>query len=128
MRLYSDGWRRSATMAKSPSITSAAIKSRATTSSLEKFSQDHSAEDMLRRSNATLARQLAQTKHRTSELIAAVERAVHDAASGLVLPPVTKPVVSHGEGDEEVALILVSDMQLAKVTATYNSKVAEQRM
>lgn len=41
----------------------------------------------LRQSNARLARQLAQARIKTGEMVEAVYRAASDAAAGLTLPP-----------------------------------------
>lgn len=83
----------------------------------------------LRQTIDRLSRQVAREKDRTELLVAAVHRAVRDAASGFVIPPVPKPARPlSGRGTEEKAIITLGDLQLAKVTPTYNSKVCEERV
>ena len=82
----------------------------------------------LRTSNARLARQLSEAKVKTSELSEAVFRAAADAASGLQLPATPPPPLDLRQRPEEVAVAVLSDWQLAKVTPSYNSDVCEQRV
>lgn len=86
-------------------------------------------EDELRGTNERLARQLEQEKRRTDRLVAAVYQAVRDAAAGLRIGPVRPPKLrTGGKGDPEVAIPVLSDMQLAKYTPTYNTRVCEERV
>ena len=73
-------------------------------------------------------RDLDQAKRKTDDLVTAVRQAVLDGVSALTIPPVPKPVADKRRGDSEVAVILLSDWQLAKVTPTYSSDVCEQRI
>lgn len=57
-----------------------------------------------------------------------VTRAVELALSRLKIPPVPKKVLPDTTHGEEVAVPVLSDWQLAKITKTYNSKVCEQRI
>jgi hypothetical protein len=82
----------------------------------------------LRNANARLARQLQEAKASKAELVAAVYRAANDAAQGLAIPPVPKPKADRRKRREEVAVPLVSDLQLAKLTPDYDSDVCEERM
>jgi hypothetical protein len=82
----------------------------------------------LRQANARLSRQLAEAKASKAELVQAVYRAASDAISGLSIPPVPKPEPDRRRRTAEVAVAVVSDLQLAKVTPTYNSEVCERRM
>lgn len=61
----------------------------------------------LRQSNARLARQLAEAKVRTSELVEAVYRAATDAIVGLDVPPVPAPAPDHRSHGEEVAVAVL---------------------
>jgi hypothetical protein len=89
--------------------------------------EQHEAE--LRQTIDRLNRQIVRERDRTELLVAAVHRAVKDVASGFVIPPVPKPVrVLAGKGTEEKAIITLGDLQLAKVTPTYNTKVCEERV
>ena len=97
--------------------------------SLQNYAAAEERERRLRETAERLARQLGDAKHRSRELIAAVERAVDAAAAGLMIPPVPTPRISSRKvHTEEQAIICVGDLQLAKVTPTYNTKVCERRM
>jgi hypothetical protein len=74
-------------------------------------------------------RQIAKLKNSRAELTEAVYRAASDNFSALEIPPVPPPV-SHpaGDGGEETAVSWLGDLQLGKVTPTYNSKVCEARV
>lgn len=85
--------------------------------------------DDLRKSHERTLRALDKAKNGKQEYVEAMQRAVHDAIAGLTIPKVPKPrAAKQAKGDEEVAVPLVSDLQLAKVTPDYNSDVCEQRM
>lgn len=84
----------------------------------------------LRDSNARLLRQLSQAKARTSELVRAVERAATDAATSRgkpKIPKMPKRLKSHKHAPE-VPLIHLTDWQVGKLTATYSSDIAYQRL
>src|SRR6185503_1495304 len=97
-----------------------------TSTSLDAYDQTR----QLRESNDRLQRQLAQAKAKTSDLVAAVERAAADAATALRMPasPARPAARKDSSGDEEKAIIVVSDIQLAKVTPSYSTDVAERRV
>jgi hypothetical protein len=82
----------------------------------------------LRQTAQRLQRQLQQAKSRTGELIAAVEQAAMDAAVVVGRPKVVKPKVDRRKGGAEVALIHATDWQVGKVTETYDSQVAQERI
>lgn len=82
----------------------------------------------LRATNQRLTRELAGVKVRTSELVKAVYEAAKDAALSLDIPPIRPPKADRRATAEEVAIAVLSDWQLAKVTATYNSKVCAERI
>jgi hypothetical protein len=75
-----------------------------------------------------LQRQLAKEKDRTADLVQAVRSAVVESAAGLIIPPVPRPPRQRKRGEPEKALVTLSDLQLGKVTATYNTEVAEARV
>lgn len=58
----------------------------------------------------------------------AVNKAVTLCLSGLKIPPVPKPKHDKRKHSEEVANPWLNDLQLAKITKTYNSKICEQRI
>ena len=81
----------------------------------------------LRQTIARLSRQLDRSKASREELVAAVYRAAHDAASGLVIPPIPqRPADPRPKA--EVAICILADWQTGKLTPEYNSDVAEQRV
>lgn len=92
--------------------------------SLETFTADESTKDALRRT----LRQLEAAKSNRAELVQAVRDAARDAVAGLEIPPVPPPKPDRRSGTPEVALAVVSDWQLAKLTPSYNSKVCEERV
>lgn len=82
----------------------------------------------LRGANARLSRALEKEKIRTGELVRAVYQAAHDAATGLTIPPVPKPKRQRARGQEEVAVPLLSDLQLAKITPDYDTDTCAARV
>jgi len=83
----------------------------------------------LRQANANLARNLQREREKKEDLVSAIHSAIDTAAAGLIIPRVPRPPIRFGNhGKEEVALISVSDLQLAKVTPTYNTEICERRM
>lgn len=91
---------------------------------------DHTAKlDALRVANQRLNAQLTKEKDRTHELVEAVYRAARDASEGFLSPPVPAPKLArHKRAVDEVALVVLSDTQLAKRTPTYNSEVCAERV
>ena len=87
-------------------------------------------EEDIRRQNLNLLRQLDRARNRNTDIVNAVGDAIRTAASGLTIPRVPAPRLprAKAEHSEEKAIIVVSDLQLAKVTPTYNSEICEQRM
>ncbi len=74
-------------------------------------------------------RQLDQLKKTRAELSQAVYRAAADCFSALELEPVAPPATREtADGGEEVAVSWLGDLQLGKVTPTYNSRVCEKRV
>lgn len=93
----------------------------------------HLALSTLRQANHRLLRQLDAERARSELLTAAMRAAMTDALSGLEIPPVPKPVVARRNArplldDEEKAIVILSDVQLGKVTPTYNSEIAAERL
>jgi hypothetical protein len=73
-------------------------------------------------------RQLEQAKATKAELVEAVYRAARDAAMGMTVPPVPKPERDRRTASPEVAICLLADWQLGKVTPAYNSDMAVERV
>ena len=76
---------------------------------------------------ARALRQLEKAKASREELVQAVYRAARDSSAALHLKPVPPPPAD-GRPEPEVAVAMLGDLQLGKVTPTYNSKVCEERI
>lgn len=93
--------------------------------SLEQAMADEPVRDALNRA----LRQLSEAKAKKADLIAAVYRAASDAAHSMVIPPVPRPIFTKRKGDSpEVAICLLADWQWGKVTPSYNSDIAAERV
>jgi hypothetical protein len=87
-------------------------------------------EEDLKKVNRDLLRRLEKQKISKNELVEAVYQAAHDASINLALKKVAPPVqrkVSKAK-NAEVAVAVIGDWQLAKVTPSYNSEICEQRI
>lgn len=73
-------------------------------------------------------RGLAQAKGKSDRLVQAIYQAAHDGISSLSFPPVPPPKAEPRTKDGEVAIAVISDVQLAKVTPDYDSRVSEKRL
>jgi hypothetical protein len=83
----------------------------------------------LRQSLQRTLRQLEAAKASKAELVEAVYRAATDCFAALDIKPVPPPKKrAEKDGGEEVAVSWFGDLQLGKVTPTYNSKVCEERI
>lgn len=78
--------------------------------------------------NGRLMRQLDKAKASREELVDAVYRAAKDAASTLVIPPVTPPSKDKRKGKPEVAICLLGDWQWGKTTPEYSSEIVAERV
>lgn len=85
-------------------------------------------QEELLRANSLLQRQLEKAKVTKATHEEAVFRAAVDAFGDLKLDPVEKPERDRRIKGEEVAVAWLSDWQLAKVTATYNTEICEERI
>jgi hypothetical protein len=85
--------------------------------------------DQLRTSNVRLSKQLIAAKASEAEKVEAIYRAAKDVLLTLDIEraPRVEPKPSQG-GDSEVAVVVLSDWQLAKVTPDYNSQVCAERI
>lgn len=72
-------------------------------------------------------RDLAKTKKSKEELVQAIYQAARDGISALHLKPVKVPAADRRK-TPEVAVPILGDWQLGKVTPNYNSKVCEERI
>lgn len=74
-------------------------------------------------------RSLERERKRKADVIAAVERAASDAALAQRLDPTPRPRRDRRRGkNAEVAVLVLSDWQLGKVTPSYDSDVCEERI
>jgi hypothetical protein len=81
----------------------------------------------LRRENSVLTQQLQKRQGNADLLIAKFEQWVEDNPIELEVPKKPKRDASKNK-DSEVAVLVISDVQLAKRTPTYNMAIAEQRL
>lgn len=84
-------------------------------------------EERLRATIRRLQQRLDRSDVRKAELVEAVYRAAMDAASGMTIPPIPEPAPS-ARKNPEVAIAMLADWQLGKVTPTYSSAVAADRI
>lgn len=84
--------------------------------------------DELKRANDSLLRQLSDAKANKAELVGAVERAAKEAASALNLAPVKPPTPDKRNHTPEIAIAVLSDLQIGKLTPTYSSAICESRI
>lgn len=83
----------------------------------------------LRKLNRELQRGLAKAKHKTEDLIAAVEQGAKEAVLMLGTPlPVLPPKADKRTKREEVAFLMLSDWHFGKKTESFNSQVAAKRL
>jgi hypothetical protein len=82
----------------------------------------------LKQDNLRLLRQLDKAKNKKADLIEAIYEAVSTNLRTWDKPNIPKPTVSKKTKNEEVAVAVLSDIQLAKVTPDYDTKVAEKRV
>jgi hypothetical protein len=83
----------------------------------------------LERAAVRLQRQLAAAKAKTEDLVQAVRDAAHDAMLVTGRPkPVPRPKLGKGKGDPEHALVHLTDWQLGKETADYNTDICVARV
>lgn len=82
----------------------------------------------LRQANERLSREMQRLKTQQDVLVDAVYRAARDAATGLYIPKYNPPKLKAKPGHAECAIAVLSDVQLGKVTPSYSSVVAEERV
>ena len=75
-----------------------------------------------------LVQEYDKVKAKKDDLVSAVYRAVTDQVDKYQVPSTPSPVNDRRTKGEEVAVAVLSDWQLAKVTPDYNSLVCEERI
>lgn len=86
--------------------------------------------EQLKRQRDNLARQLHDVKHKRADYLETVWNAAREAVEGITIKPV-KParlLKPKGDGPEEVAVALLSDLQTGKVTPDYDTEVCRERV
>tara|TARA_Y100001949_G_C15981686_1_gene328657 strand:+ start:1244 stop:2308 length:1065 start_codon:yes stop_codon:yes gene_type:complete len=82
----------------------------------------------LKADNLRLLKQVDKLKNKKADLIEAMFDAVRMNLATWAKPKIPIPTLSKKNKNEEVAVAILSDIQLAKVTPDYNSDVAEERV
>lgn len=85
-------------------------------------------ESELRLSYNKLLQEYNKAKEKNVDLADAVYRAVREDIESVKYVPVPKPKFSKATKGEEVAVAVIADWQLAKITPDYNSQVCEERI
>lgn len=83
---------------------------------------------LLKDAHAKALRELEKMKSSRADLAATVHSAVVDGLAALDLKPIKAPKVDRRKKDEEIAVAVISDWQLAKTTPNYDSEVCELRI
>ena len=82
----------------------------------------------LKKDNLNILKQLEKAKKKKEDMVDAVYEAVSANLRTWDKPSIPKPRNLKKTMDEEIAIAVLSDIQLAKVTPDYNSEVAEERV
>ena len=82
----------------------------------------------LKQDNIKLLKQLDKAKKRKEDMIDAVYEAVNINIKLWDKPSIPKPSKVKKTKNEEIAIAVLSDVQLAKVTPDYNTEIAEERV
>lgn len=97
------------------------------TDEFDEFTLAEQVDDLRQRLRRTL-RKMEKQRLKNEVLVDAVYQAARDALATMTIPKVTPPKKDRRRKDEEVAVVQLSDWQLAKVTPTYSTKVCEERV
>lgn len=84
--------------------------------------------DFLSKERVRLARSVERYKANKNELVKAVYEAAYDAFSTISMPVIPAPPKDTRKADEEVAVAILADWQLGKVTPSYSSEICRQRI
>lgn len=94
---------------------------------MDAFAAESAGKAEMQRALQTALRQLSKAKAKSAELVEAVHRAAHDAALALPPPAPIKRAAKCKPGDHW-ALAHLTDWQRGKVTRSYSSEIADQRV
>ena len=95
---------------------------------LEDYAKLQVQNEEFKKTNRQLLKQLEKAKHKKADLVNAVYEAVKNNLHLIEIPKVKAPKKDTRKANEEIAIALLSDIQLAKVTPTYNTEIAEKRV
>jgi hypothetical protein len=84
--------------------------------------------ERLKAAHRKALRKLDDKDREKQELIEAVYQAAREAAAAINIEQVKAPKHDGRKGDDETAILLLSDWQLGKITPTYNSEVCADRI
>lgn len=84
--------------------------------------------EFLRKETSRLGRAVDKYKATKSELVDATYKAAYDAFSGISMPKIPSPTKDTRKAEEEVAVAVLADWQLGKVTPTYNTDICRKRI
>jgi hypothetical protein len=84
--------------------------------------------EFLRKENKRLHNLVLKHKNNAAEQVSAAYRAAFDALSNIDIKPISSPKLGKGSQEEEVANPVLSDFQVGKVTASYNSDICRERI
>lgn len=82
----------------------------------------------LQQTNLRLLQRIDKLRAKKEQYVEALETAVLDSFRTLSIPKITVPPHSKRRGGKEICVPILSDVQLSKVTPTYNSEIAEERV
>lgn len=98
---------------------------------LEEFAEENKENPKLKELQRTidrLYRKIDDMKSKNQEYEDTVYQAVRDSMADFDMPPVLKPVADKRSKGEEVTVAMLADWQLGKVTPSYNSDIARDRI
>jgi len=94
---------------------------------VEEQEEQYKVED-LKKTITRLHKQIDKMRNRYDDLELAVKNAVKDAIADIEIPKINPPKKDKRRKGEEVAVAVLSDWQLGKITASYNSDIAAGRV
>ncbi len=98
---------------------------------LEEFAEDNVEDPQVTKLKKTidnLYRRLDDIKRKNQDYQNTVYEAVSESMADFTMPPVKKPAMDKRKKGEEVAVAMLADWQLGKVTPSYNSDVCRERI
>ena len=98
---------------------------------MEEFAEDNVEDPQVTKLKKTidnLYRRLDDIKRKNQDYQNTVYEAVSESMADFTMPPVKKPAMDKRKKGEEVAVAMLADWQLGKVTPSYNSDVCRERI